>query len=377
MKKTHASFLFFLFFNCIYTTAQINWVAATGLNLGDTFVDGAVYTNFAGTGLDVRINVNVVAGEPSIHPADPTIVFIRESEGASMTLTFLNGTGNVVLRNFENLLSNEIVTISNPDGENITVTEVSNNGGAPMLIDGVAMPTGASPNAVIGDDSVILTEQSDGIGTIYDVSMNGVSGFTWLDEGSPGTTREGFSLNLSGVALPIELNSFTTTPLGNTQVQIDWETSTETNNDYFTIERSKDTRDWELVSIVKGQGTVLSKTSYRFIDEQPYTQQSYYRLRQTDFNGRFTYSHISSIWMDQPIQIKLFPNPTQDRITISDIVAGSEDIIISDLSGEIINLIQVPESGAHESSYDLDLSNFPTGIYFVKVGNHVQKFIKE
>ncbi len=369
--------LFFNLFSLFSLSAQIDWVAATGLNLGDTFIDGAVYNNFGGTGLNVRINVNIVAGNPSIDSVDPTIVFIRDSDGASMTLTFLNGTGDVELRNFENLILTETITVSNPDGKDITVTEISNNGGLPMTVDGIAMPTGSVPNAIVGDDSVILKEQNKGAGTIHDIRMNGVTGFTWLYQATK-ISREGFKLNLSAIVLPIELITFNATLLQNDNVQLDWTTATETNNDYFTIERSKDGISWEQIAKINGSGSVYSPTSYSYRDEATNHQLSYYRLKQTDFEQQFSYSSVVSInrKKNEAEAVNIYPNPATNLITISGLDINQDVIEIMDISGNAVNNLVVITSFA-KAMYQIELSALPTGVYFIRTPNSVNKFFKK
>ncbi len=377
LNKISFSTLIFCLFSPLILSAQIDWVAATGLNLGDTFIDGAVYNDFAGTGLNVRINVTVVSGDPSIDASDPTAVYIRTSDGASMTLTFLNGSGNVVLRNFQNLLATEIITVSNPNSENITVTEVTNNGGAAMTVDGVAMPTGGSPNAIIGDDSVILTENNGGAGTFHDVSMNGVTGFTWLYEGASGAT-EGFKLTLSGIALPVELITFKATSSLNDHVQLDWTTATETNNDYFTIERSKDGINWEQIAEIDGNGTIYSATSYRYIDETAYPQLSYYRLKQTDFDQQFSYSSVVSINMkkNEAEAVNIYPNPATNLITISGFDIKQDVLEVIDILGTVVNNLVIINS-LNEATYQIELSSLPSGVYFIRTPNSINKIFKK
>ena len=368
--------ILFCFFTPLFVSGQIDWVTATGLNLGDTFIDGAVYNNFAGTGLNVRINANIVSGEPSIDATDPTKVYIRDANQASITLTFLNGSGNVVLTNYLNLRDVEKVTVSNLDGENITITEISNNGGDAMTVDGVNMPTGGAPNAVTGDDSVILTEKEGLPNTFHNISMNNVTGFTWLYESSSSST-EGFELtSLSGIVLPIELTSFDAIPLLNNNIQLDWTTASETNNDYFTIERSKDGINWEQLAKVNGKGTFASTTFYRHIDQEPYAQLSYYRLKQTDFDGKFSYSAIESIHFIKNAEIKIYPNPVLNVLTISNFNAKPSELIITDVFGKNLNHL-VYINSLDETNHQIEMSNLPRGIYFIRTTGSVRKIFKE
>ena len=104
--------------------------------------------------------------------------------------------------------------------------------------------------------------------------------------------------------LPIELLSFTASPKGQF-VETHWVTSTEINNEYFTVERSVDAVNFTKVGRVQGAGNSTSELSYSFIDEAPYSGISYYRLKQTDFDGATTYSDIRSVRMDTDKRFEL------------------------------------------------------------------------
>jgi len=91
--------------------------------------------------------------------------------------------------------------------------------------------------------------------------------------------------------LPIQLINFTAKARDNKYIDLTWKTSSETNNDYFTIDRSKDAVNFEtLPTHIKGAGTSSEPHSYETFDYAPYEGTSYYRLKQTDFDGAFTYS---------------------------------------------------------------------------------------
>lgn len=90
--------------------------------------------------------------------------------------------------------------------------------------------------------------------------------------------------------LPISLVSFTG-KAANSEVTLQWSTATEVNNDYFTIERSENGNDFETIGYVKGSGNSNGLVEYRFEDFDPYSR-TYYRLRQTDYNGAFSVSPV-------------------------------------------------------------------------------------
>ncbi|MGE0568973.1 MAG: T9SS type A sorting domain-containing protein [Bacteroidia bacterium] len=138
--------------------------------------------------------------------------------------------------------------------------------------------------------------------------------------------------------LPIELISFEAHIL-NAITELKWITATETNNDFFTIEKTKNGIDFEFVGIVDGAGNSTQINNYSAIDGNPYLGVSYYRLKQTDFDGKFEYSDLVAVdnSTGKDFNIDIFPNPaTKENINVS--ITGTSDdevlIIVSDLLGQ-------------------------------------------
>jgi hypothetical protein len=98
----------------------------------------------------------------------------------------------------------------------------------------------------------------------------------------------------SGSALPIELLTFDAKVVG-TQVAPYWTTASEQNNDYFTLERSSDALNFKQISTIAGAGNSDRLLYYNEINENPLNGTSYYRLKQTDYDGKSSYSKIVSV----------------------------------------------------------------------------------
>jgi hypothetical protein len=144
------------------------------------------------------------------------------------------------------------------------------------------------------------------------------------------------TMNYTVSPLPIELLSFDAI-MNNKQVDVTWSTATETNNDYYTIEKSKDGIHFEPLSIVDAAGNSSSIINYKDIDTNPFEGISYYRLKQTDFNGTFTYSKIVAVnYSLSKDGFTIFPNPTQGEINITfeDLEQKEVLVVIRDISGK-------------------------------------------
>lgn len=155
---------------------------------------------------------------------------------------------------------------------------------------------------------------SCGVTSLPDLSVARWNGTMWKDHGNGGTTGttttgtvitsalvtsfSPFTLasTLAGVnPLPIELLSFSANYNSGNVVDLKWSTATETNNDYFTIERSKDGVFFTELNVIDGAGNSTTTLNYSSVDGSPLSNISYYRLKQTDFNGNYSYSQIVSV----------------------------------------------------------------------------------
>jgi len=96
------------------------------------------------------------------------------------------------------------------------------------------------------------------------------------------------------VNLPIELLYFKGSVYNSDNI-LHWSTASEDNNDYFTIEKTKDGIDWEILTRESGAGNSSNQLYYSSVDENVESIINYYRLKQTDYDGRFKYSDIISI----------------------------------------------------------------------------------
>jgi hypothetical protein len=168
--------------------------------------------------------------------------------------------------------------------------------------------------------------------------------------------------------LPIELVSFTAKRIDN-QVNLNWKTASEKNNDYFSVERSADGFNFEEIEKIKGAADSYKILSYDAIDENPLNEISYYRLKQVDFNGQMRYSDIVSVDADNSKATigNIAPNPTASSVNFDFYtpVNGELNYEIMDLTGRVlISKSQLLENGYTKIS--VLMNDLPNGIYFLK-----------
>ncbi|GIV45171.1 MAG: hypothetical protein KatS3mg035_2294 [Bacteroidia bacterium] len=178
--------------------------------------------------------------------------------------------------------------------------------------------------------------------------------------------------------LPIELIYFKAEVTDNNYVRLIWETATELNNDYFTVERSKNGFDFEQVLTQKGAGNSNHSIKYTAYDYSPYEGISYYRLKQTDFDGKYKYSQIVAVNFDKLKDVKalIYPNPAEYQITIEGLESELQDInIYNSLWQDITNLTTKTEIS--RTKVIIDISDLSKGIYFIKTKTIAIKVTKQ
>ena len=131
----------------------------------------------------------------------------------------------------------------------------------------------------------------------------------------------------------------------------------------FDIERSKDGKNWEFVTSTPGAGDSSIEIEYQALDYQPYTGISYYRLKQTDFDGEYSYSDPVSVYIENEDLI-IYPNPSQTGVfTINQEGLREENVILTDASGRRVQILLV--QNGQESR--LDASTLPPGVYLLNI----------
>lgn len=181
------------------------------------------------------------------------------------------------------------------------------------------------------------------------------------------------SIDAVNSPLPIELASFNAVA-ENGKVRLDWTTVTEVENDFFTVERTVDAEEFEQVEKVEGQGTTTEKTTYVSYDNLPRPGVTYYRLKQTDFNGRFTYSKLVKVEMDE-IQTRLvaYPNPTTNQqVTLA--IRGLKPfeefgLSITDMRGNSAYQARHIATANGDVQSTIDLSNASKGLYIIRISS--------
>jgi hypothetical protein len=244
----------------------------------------------------------------------------------------------------------------------------------------------------ISDVEITLSwsTNSGGVNNLCDINIARWNDIKWKKEGNGGTTGSGasgtvvtgnscntpislanfglFTIGSSSTnnTLPIELLSFQVETC-NSKICLAWQTESEINNSHFTIERSINAKNFEAIKTVEGAGNSNSILNYSSFDYYPLNGISYYRLKQTDFDGQSTYSQIESILFDRLENNTLiaYPNPTKNFLIIE---VSQKEIdglqVFNSLNQNITSDLELTKENS--SKYKLNLVNLASGIYLIK-----------
>ncbi len=182
--------------------------------------------------------------------------------------------------------------------------------------------------------------------------------------------------------IPVELTSFSAS-LVSAGVKLNWSTATELNNDGFEIQKKIDNGNFFVIGFVKGQGTSTHRNEYSFIDKNTDPGKYLYRLKQIDFDGSYSYSHIVDIDFEPITTYVLeqnYPNPfnpsTKIEFSIPEDVSIVTLTIFNALGQKVAELVN-SKLEADKYSYVWNASNVSTGLYIYELRTDKFVFVKK
>ncbi len=270
--------------------------------------------------------------------------------------------------------------------KNITVSANGGNGGSQVYSTG-SMTEGEGGGGG-GAGGVIRTSNATSLTRTVNGGSHGTSNAAPManflpngaTKGSAGYISTGTISPYSGsVGLPIKLTSFSASQQ-NGIIRVNWVTSSETNNDYFTVERSADGQDFSAIGKVNGNGNTTDDISYAYEDDAPLPGINFYRLSQTDYDGHAeTFPVVEVKRNDQTGANKIIavqPNPFADKFSVfySSKTSGLVEFTATDISGRII-MKETAVAGEGMNTFTiLHASDLPKGIYFLNMSVGEQKY---
>jgi hypothetical protein len=173
---------------------------------------------------------------------------------------------------------------------------------------------------------------------------------------------------ITPVVLPIELVSLKAV-CESGYVDLRWQTSSETNNSYFAIQRSFDTENWETIGQIAGAGNSSALLNYNYSDRTLYKSSAYYRLKQVDLDNKYKSTEMVSVQNCKKaggdINVTIYPNPSSGEVTVKSELEGVT-LEIYDVFGRLSGS-QILTEGENK----VNISELPNGTYFFRSGNEI------
>jgi hypothetical protein len=166
----------------------------------------------------------------------------------------------------------------------------------------------------------------------------------------------------SGTPLPVGLLNFNAVAQNNSSVLLTWQTASEQNSRYFTVQRSRDGISFDSIGVVAAAGNSTALLGYNFTDPAPFPGYNDYRLMLMNLDGTQQASEIKRVWIGQPTQIVVYPNPATDFLTIEN-PGGLEGMVtLYDAGGRVVLRQELTGYGATLSTGGLGV-----GVYHLVI----------
>ncbi|HRI59767.1 MAG TPA: hypothetical protein PK228_08585, partial [Saprospiraceae bacterium] len=171
-------------------------------------------------------------------------------------------------------------------------------------------------------------------------------------------------------ALPVELINFKAVIRKNGQVTLLWSTATEKDNHGYDIERSADNRHWTTLGFVPGKGTTTDKQEYTYCDDKPLPGINYYRLKQTDTDGKYQYTPmVVADVRGGNSQFDVFPNPSANgALSVRAVATQEGDAMLEIFTWAGLKVYKETfRVYAGTILWPLDMTTFPKGAYTARL----------
>lgn len=340
---------------------------------GKTLTSISGLSSFASSvAVDSKNNIVVGGGSFNYATLNGGITIIRYNSKGKIDETFANQGILIDTVGYLNLASSLFLT-SNDDM--ILMGEANNNtqydfGLAKYKSDG-------KPDLSFGNGGQVITDFQNGsdkttCGLLQNDGKILLAGLAYIN----GQSDFALARYNNEITLPITLSSFSTTQMQNT-VLLNWQTASETSNNYFAVERSNSNNTgFKEIGKVFSKGNSFQTQSYNYEDVKPLNGLNYYRLQQVDKDGKSSFSKIISVDFKTNGTLKIYANPVKDILKIEGLTGIKTTLSVVDINGKILSA-----TTTSDFVYNLKVQTLPAGNYFLKVETsktvNTLKFVKE
>lgn len=270
------------------------------------------------------------------------------------------GTNGIVVHQFANTGEEARAVVVQADGKIVAGGNVNDAGS--LQIGLLRLKKDGSVDSTFEYDGEVRTSQDNGT-FCYSMLIqpdNKIVTGGYDYSSTKGNRFAVLRFNVSNI-LPVSLNSFTATAVKNTTL-LNWSTASEVNSSYFTIERSSGSSGYSAIGNVNSHGNSNQLQQYQFTDASPLTGDNFYRLKQVDKDGRYSYSKMVHVAFGKQPFIQAYPNPTRGMVKIGGLNNANATLTVVDASGKTLH--QYRSTG---NDYTINIQSLTAGIYFVRV----------
>jgi hypothetical protein len=350
---------------------------------------GNIYAaGFGGTNITTTGMASPGAYQTSTNGGSESMIVKFTPNGARVWSTYYGGNGDDAIRCIT-IDKNAFVYVAGETSSTSAIASAGcwqsvNGGGA---LDGFVARFDSSGTRLWstyyggnGNDAVYGVG-TDTLGTLFltggTVSASGIvrpGSYQTVFVGSIGSADAFISAFTNTGFLPVQLLSFNVNRIEE-GVQVNWITASETNSDRFEIERSTDAQNWSLAGTIAASGNSADQKRYRYDDHDAFIIQSstlFYRLKQVDRDGSFTYSEIATLGsLLENEAVFVYPNPFSEQLFVKN-VKTLYTVTVIDYMGKIQLLSEVSKEGSIDG-----LDQLIQGLYTIELRSdqEVQRFV--
>jgi len=199
--------------------------------------------------------------------------------------------------------------------------------------------------------------------------------FYYTDKVSGNVGLDDVAISLNTTTTPITLASFTAKPMDNENVSLDWATASEENNEYFSIEHSTDGRDFVEVGMIEGALNSTTIQTYNFMHKEAKKGMNYYRLRQVDTDGTFSFSPVEVVSLSSDVAVEVRPTLADESVVVvvNETFNTEMTIEVYNILGRVIST-EVLARGATQMT--MDVQDLQKGHYLIRISNGQESFTK-
>jgi hypothetical protein len=281
------------------------------------------------------------------YPTDNVMIMGDLNDDADQSIYVTGGPNPSSFNNF-----NTATTQYNTISKQLSDCNISSTASYPDIIDHIIVSNEIGPDATTVPSEINYVPNSVKV-------TRPVIGGTLTSDHFPVTSRFTFANS----AMPVTWLSFSGL-MKNKVVELNWETANEQQNYLFEVEKSANAKSFERIGSVKGNGSTTQSNQYQFVDSQPFEDISYYRLKQIDFDGTFSYSKtiavVNSDLIEENSSLVVYPNPVKDQFQIkfSD-ESIAEEVQIYSVFGQLISI--------EKNKQIIDISGLSTAPYLLQI----------